>query len=76
MNRGTLLAVAAALLAVPTFAAERQLDFRGQKVTVNGLAEGDWEYVNGAPNSGTEELIFGFKTCEAIAIRPTHGLCN
>lgn len=48
MNRGTLLTAAAALFAVPTFAAERQLDFRGQKVTVNGLAEGDWEYVGGA----------------------------
>ena len=39
----------------------RELDFRGQKVTVEGLAEGDWEYVGGAPNSGTEELILVFK---------------
>lgn len=39
----------------------RELDFRGQKVTVEDLAEGDWEYVGGAPNSGTEELILVFK---------------
>ena len=56
-----LAAAAALLLLAPISLFGRELDFRGQKVTVEGLAEGDWEYVGGAPNSGTEELILVFK---------------
>ena len=52
---------AALLLLAPISLFGRELDFRGQKVTVEGLAEGDWEYVGGEPNSGTEELILVFK---------------
>ena len=49
------LAVAAAVscfvLLAPISLFGRELDFRGQKVTVEGLAEGDWEYVNGTDDS-------------------------
>ena len=66
------LAVAAAISCfvffAPTKLQARELDFRGQKITVEGLQPGDWEYVNGEPNSGTEELILIYKDTSAPGV--------
>ena len=68
LNRGARLAAAAALLAFAPAAVARQLDFRGTKIEVEGVDEGNYAYVKGDPNSGSEELILVWTNCAPGAI--------
>lgn len=47
---------------------EMAIKFREQKIIVEGVDEGNYTYVNGEPNSGTEELILVWTNCALDAI--------
>ena len=51
------------------WAETRELDFRGQKISVEGLNEGDWFYLKGEPNSGEEELVLVYTNANPSVIK-------
>ena len=59
----------AAALLTPLASFGLDLPFRNQTITVQGLNAGDYFYLNGDPNSGTEELVLVYTNTDASIIK-------